>query len=135
MDSMIESVIHNLMTIHANATILKNIAARIGSTVSAVRIARRDPPVHRVRWVREVRQALKVFPESEVRWVRKALKESPALLAPRGLSVKPGQLDPKAPPVLLVLRARKVLQALPGLLVHRDLLAKLVPLVLRVLRV
>ena len=31
-----ESVIHNSMIIRANATILKNMAARIGSTVSSV---------------------------------------------------------------------------------------------------
>ena len=85
MASMIGSVIHNSMIIRANATILKNMAARIGSTVSAVRIVHRDPPVHRVRWVRGGRQVLKVFLESEARWARKALKESLVQLVPRVL--------------------------------------------------
>jgi len=45
--------------------------------------------------------------------------------------VKQVRLDRKDPPVLLALPVRKVLPALPVLLAHRDLLAKLVPLVLR----
>ena len=85
MASMIESVIHNSMIIRVNVTILKNMTARIGSTVSAVRIAHRDPLVHRGRWVRGDRQVLKVFLESEARWVRKDLKESRVQLVPRGL--------------------------------------------------
>ena len=85
MASMTGSVIRNSMIIRANATILKNMAARIGSTVSDVRIAHRDPLVHRVRWVRGDRQVLKVFLESEAQWVRKDLRESLAPLALKAL--------------------------------------------------
>ena len=85
MSSMTESVIRNLMIIRADATILKNMAAWIGNTVSAVRIVHRDPPVHRVRWVREGQQVLKVFRESEARWGRKDLKELLVPLVRRGL--------------------------------------------------
>ena len=94
-----ESVIHNLMIIRADATILKNMAARIGSTASAVRIAHRDLPDPRARWVREDRQVLKVFPASEARSAHKARKAWPALLAHRALSVKQGLLVHKVLPV------------------------------------
>ena len=99
MTLMIESVIHNSMIIRANATIPKSVVARIGITVSAVRIARRDPPVHRARWAPGDGQVLKVFLASEARWVRKARK---ALLVPSAPRV------PQAKPVLLVLKGPRV---------------------------
>ena len=72
-----------------------------------------------------------MLPASEARWVRKARKASPGPLGPRVLSVKPVRLGHKVPPVWLVLPVPKVLQVLPGLLAHRDPLAKPGPLVLK----
>ena len=85
MASMTECLIRNLMIILANATIRKNIAARIGSTVSAVRIACQGLPAHRVRWGQEGLPVLKGFPVSEDRLVPGDQKESPAPSARKDL--------------------------------------------------
>lgn len=117
------------MTICASDTIPKSMVARIGNTVSAVRIARPDPRVRRVRWVRGDRQGLKVFLESEVRWVRKVPKVWLVPLVPRVLSAKQDLWGHKDLPVLLGLPVRKALPALPGQLAHKVLPVKSVSLV------
>ena len=71
---MIGTVTPNSMIIHANATIQKTVAARIGSNVAAVQIARPVQPAHRGRWVQGDRRDLKVFQEPEFRQVFKARK-------------------------------------------------------------
>ena len=84
---MIESVIHNSMIIRANATIPKSVVARIGITVSAVRIARRDPPVHRELQVRRGLLVLRVLPVKLVPLVRKVPLVSLALPVRKDLPV------------------------------------------------
>ena len=80
---MTDSMIRNLMIMHANATIRKSMAIQAGITAVAAQIARRDQPVRRGRWVQGGRQVRKVFPESEGRLARKAPKESQDRLAHR----------------------------------------------------
>ena len=64
---MIGTVTPNSMIIHANATIQKTVAARIGSNVAAVQIVHRDLQAHKGRSARGVQLVPKVSQESEVR--------------------------------------------------------------------